>query len=190
MTFSRFSSLAASLLLAGCATVGGTLWSDVPVTATQHRYAPCSIVLPPGWAYLQTRTDSGDVLVATDTGTSLQSIRVVHRANRKAFPSIEKGATPAMSVEELAQRFIEDTTSRFAMDVVEVLNNQPVTLDGHEGFRVHWRYQIENLRYQAVALGAIRADGFYLVIYNAPTLHYFDRYREDFEAAVRTFRFL
>lgn len=181
--------IVALLLTAGCATLSSPLWSDVPTSALAHDAAPCSIELPVGWVYLQTGTKTGDVLVATDTGTSLQSIRVVYRTHRRAFPSIEKAAAADMPVEQLAQLFIEDTTSRFAMDVVEVLENRPIRLAGVDGFRVHWQYQVEALRYQAIALGVARPDGFYLVAYNAPVLYYFDHYRADFESAVASFQF-
>lgn len=187
----RVLILIAASQLGACATIGGTGWQEVPAMPVAHRFAPCTITLPVGWIYIQTqREDSGDVLVATRRGVSLQAIRVTRRENSKAFPAIEKSASPDTPTEELARRYIEDTASRFELDVVDVLENRPVRLGGLEGFRVHVRYRVGELRYQAIAHGISTSRGFYLVTYNAPTLHYFEADLPSFEAAVASFTFM
>ncbi len=180
------------LLLAatGCATTGDGSWQDAPPTPVAHRHAACEITLPAGWIFLQRRQgDAGDLLIATRRGVALQSIRLTRLDNDKAFPAIEKPASPDMPGEELARRYVQDWAARFELDVVDVIESSPAELGGEAGFRVHLAYRIGGLRYQAIALGASTPRAFYLLSYSAPTLHYFDADRAAFEESARSLTF-
>ena len=179
-----------ALAAAGCATTGDGNWHDVPSTPVAHRHAPCEITLPAGWIFLQTRQgDRGDLLIATRRGVALQSIRLTRLDNDKAFPAIEKPASPDMPGEELARRYVQDWAARFELDVVDVIESSPAELGGMKGFRVHLAYRVGGLRYQAIALGVSTPRAFYLLSYNAPVLHYFDTDLPAFEQAGRSLRF-
>jgi len=65
---------------------------------------------------------------------------------------------------------------------MEVLRNAPVELAGHTGFDIHLRYKTDaGLRMDMLLRGFADESGFYLLKYNAPTLHYFQRDRQTYE---------
>jgi hypothetical protein len=43
------------------------------------------------------------------------------------------------------------------------------------------------VRYEEIVVGAVNERGFFAVGYRAPVLHYFPRYREEFEQSLATF---
>ncbi len=189
---SRFLFLVLGLvLLAGCATTTvGPGWRDVPATVWVARKADYSLELPDGWLVQSLKGSEGsEMMAATLEGPLLQRIVVIRRENEHAFEAIEKGALPDMLPQDLAERYIAETKSQFELDVVDVFSNAPASIDGVDGFRLHLGAMVGELRYQMIAYGVSTADGFYEISYVAPTLHYFERDREQFEASARSFRF-
>ena len=189
---SRYLFLGLSLaLLAACATTTvGPGWRDVPATVWVAKNADYSVELPNGWLVQSLKGSEGsDMMAATLEGPLLQRIVVIRRDNEHAFEGIEKGAMTDMLPQDLAERYIAETKSQFELDVVDVIGNAPASIDGVDGFRLHLGAMVGELRYQMIAYGVSTPDGFYEISYVTPTLHYFERDREQFEASAASFRF-
>ncbi|MBX9796656.1 hypothetical protein [Sphingomonas sp.] len=74
-------------------------------------------------------------------------------------------------------------TSQFTIGTVE-----PTTFAGRPGFKFTYSYALinEEVRRNGEAYGAIAGDRLYLVTFEAPVIHYFDRDVADFRALVGT----
>lgn len=158
---------------------------DVPRTeALDHSY---NVDLPVGWIrhYTQDR-----VLVASRDGFALQVIRVTHRPLDKAFPRTKKAASEAILPSELAELQIAELKTASAQTAaLTVIDNQPVTLDGRDGFRVRVSYYTpRGLEINQVIYGLTEKSDYYYMEYVSPKLYYFDRTFGDFEKVVASFR--
>ena len=73
----------------------------------------------------------------------------------------------------------------------ETSNLRPVTVGGARGFRFELTTVAKDgLELQGFAVGTVRSEKLYLVIYSGAKLYYFDRYRPAVEKMIRSIRFL
>lgn len=94
----------------------------------------------------------------------------------------------SMLAPDIAQLFegtyrIALRTSQFAIDSVE-----PATFAGKSGFKFTYNFTLlnEEVRRKGEAYGAVIGGKLYLVTFEAPVIHYFDRDVADFRALVET----
>ncbi len=169
--------------LAGCVTPPARV--DVPLTEAPDK--SYTVDLPVGWIrhFAQDKT----LLVSRD-GFLLQTIGVTHRPADQAFPKTKKAASENMLPSELAElQIAEMKTETEQMAALTVIENEPATIDGRDGFRVRVRYHTRRgLEIHRVTYGVPDKSGYYRIEYVAPKLHYFDATFADFEKVVSSMR--
>lgn len=128
---------------------------------------------------------------ATREGPRLQIITVLTAPAAKAFPGIKAGADESTLPSELAEaQFAEHKRALAEHSVVEVLGNDLARLGDRPAYRLHLRYRTpQGLRIDEIWLGTVRGVTYYVLLYRAPSLHFFERDRAAFERTVATFRF-
>jgi hypothetical protein len=170
-------------LLAGCATS----WVRVDDVNRQYRNEFYRVTLPPGWY----RYQSGDSLLLSKDGLDLQRILIQYHPHDQAFETLEKPSSVAMLPSELAELTIAEIKAgqEGGLPSMVVLDNVPMEIAGRGGFSLHLRFKTDaGLRIELLACGFVDERGFYLLMYRAPTLHYFDRDRQVFESVTESFR--
>jgi hypothetical protein len=170
-------------LLAGCATS----WIRVDDANREYRNEFYQVTLPPGWYHHQ----SGDSLLLSQDGLDLQRILIQYHPHDKAFETLEKHSSATMLPSELAELTIAEIKAgqESGLPSMIVLGNEPMEIAGHGGFNLHLRFKTDaGLRIELLARGFVDEKGFYLLMYRAPTLHYFARDRQAFESVTESFR--
>ncbi len=183
MFYIRIISISLSLLLLS-ACGGG--WVKVNEQGRLYQNSYFAFKAPTGWM-LQ---DDGESIQLSKDGPDLQRIGVIYSTSKEAFPKLKKEASVDMLPSELAELTIAEirASQDNGMPGMEVVSNQPVTIDGHQGFSVHIRYKLESgLRYETKVNGFVTQQGLYALYYRAPTLHYFNRDQEAYQSLVETF---
>jgi hypothetical protein len=148
-----------------------------------------SVKMPAGWVQREISEGETTHLVASRDGPGLQAIHFWRRDNEKAFPAIEKAASPDMLPEELSEAFVASMRAEFNREGMEVIESQPATLGGAPGFRLLLEYRAGGgLRYRMLVYAASTPQGYYALIYDAALLHYFDRDLGAFQEILETLR--
>ncbi|MDH3934775.1 MAG: hypothetical protein OEU62_06375 [Gammaproteobacteria bacterium] len=179
----RSITLLLLILLTGCATS----WIKVDDASRRYQADHYSATLPTGWLLF----DSKDSIVLSKDGVLLQYISIQFRLHEKAFEKIEKDSSSTMLPSELAELTIAEfkASQDDGLPSMEILHNAPVNLAGHTGFDIHLRYKTdEGLRVDTLLRGIVDENGFYLIKYSAPTLHYFERDRQTYNAVAESLR--
>ena len=169
----------------GCAT---PQWSTATAGSTYtDPDGGYPVNVPEGWQWVKYNTKTP--LLATRDGPDLQAMRVYFRRHKDAFPNIEKESGPDMMPGDLAELFVADLREERGIGTIDLVENAPADVSGLSGFRVElvWRNE-GGLRYQAIVYGCATPRGLYVLAYNAPVLHYYERHVTDFEQSVQTFR--
>lgn len=175
--------LVSILLLAGCAGQ----WVRVQGQEVTHKGEGYEAQLPADWVKIQL----GDTLVVTRDGPSLQKISLRSVPHVNAFEHLEKGANTEQLPSELAELYLADLRKedQHQMPSLEILENGPATIAGHEGFRVRIEYRTaDGVRYRLIGYGFTTAERFYSVSYNAPVLYYFDRDQDKLQQVVQSLK--
>jgi hypothetical protein len=171
------------LLLPGCAMT----WVKVDNAGKHYQDENYSVTLPIGWL----RLDSNDSLILSKDGILLQHIGIQYRLHEKAFEKIEKNSSSTMLPSELAELTIAEfkATQDEGLPSLEILHNTPVELAGHTGFSIHLRYKTDTgLRFDMLLRGVVDENGFYLIKYSAPTLHYFERNLQTYNSLTESLK--
>ena len=154
-----------------------------------HKASGYSIQYPTGWRYA--KMPFGDETVATRDGPCLQRIYVDFRKHKKAFRALGKDATPDMMPQELAEKIVAELVAAGSLQHMEVLSNEPITLAGRPGFKVHVSYRTAvdagSVRYESIVVGTNSPQGIFLVGYVGSVLNYFARDLESYDRTLATF---
>ena len=172
--------LVLSIVLSGC-----TLWTPIQEPQFSHQKYQYDVQFPVGWVRFNQASGSQRI---TRDGFNLNIIEIERVKPEKAFPRTEAEASKDMLVQDLADNFVAEFKVASALDTVEVLENDPTTIDGFNGFRLHFQWETpKGLRYQTLVYGFANDNGFYTLVYRAPLLHYFYRDVATFEEVVVSF---
>jgi len=148
-----------------------------------------TIQFPPGWRY--NPGFFAGKCVATRDGPDLAALYVEVRKHKNAFKEIKQSSAPDSLPQDLAQWYVANLQADRSMESVTVLSDEPAELAGLPAFRVHlaYRFVVDKgaVRYEEIIVGAVNERGLFVVGYRAPVLHYFARYREEFEQSLATF---
>ena len=177
--------LLANLLLGGCvswkATTGEPLVDEkagYQVTMPLGWYQVPSVFLPSGKAF-------------TRDGLTLQLIAIDQSPHKDAFPALEESSSADMLPEELAEKVIAELKLALSADTMQVLENRPTQLGGRTAVSMISEYRTDSgLRYRLQTVAATTDRGLYVLAYQAPTLRYFDLFRDDFNSALASFGFV
>jgi hypothetical protein len=184
--------LPAALLLATALLAACSNW--VPIRATEGPYEDpderYTVHFPDGWVRLK---GPAEIVWLTRDGIALQQIVVFRRDLAKAFPRTRKKIDPKAPPlpHELAElQLAEFKTESETLATAEVIDMTPARVGGREGFWLHLAWQNDDgLTLARLVYGVADDRYYYLIGYEAPTLHYFDKHRPAFEAMIKTFRF-
>ena len=171
------------VLLTGCATT----WISVDDTNRDYRNEFYRVTLPSGWY----RYQGGDNLLLSKDGLDLQRILIQYHPHEEAFETLERSSSAGMLPSELAELTIAEIKAgqENGLPSMIVLENEPREIAGHDGFSLHLQFKTDaGLRIELLARGFVDEQGFYLLLYRAPTLHYFARDREVYESVTESFR--
>lgn len=128
-----------------------------------------------------------DVMVSRD-GPYLQYILLQERPLDRPFPHTRKYLNPQMLPQEAAQIIIDDLKSDPAVMNLTVIENEPVLVDGHDGFKLLFGYRSrDGLMLKTAYYGVIYGSNFYSLRFTAPQRHYFDKDIHTFESILANF---
>jgi hypothetical protein len=169
-----------TLLLPGLAVAG---WESVdPSKRVGPGKGDFSVQLPESWLYDSSRHS----LEASHDGIGLNRITVAITPHKKAFKNAKKESTSNSAPEDLAEDYIAALQAgpNAVRDLV-VVSNEPAELAGKPAFRVRVRYRAPELTggaaMESVAVGTALSSGVMLAIFEAPSIHYFERWISKFD---------
>ena len=175
--------LAACAVLAAC--IPGP--ARVDTARTQGSDKAYSVDLPVGW--IKQYTMENNLMVSRD-GFLLQTVAIVHRPLKDAFQRTKKDAADSMLPSELAELEIAEIKARDELtEALTVLENEPASVSGKEGFRVRVAYHNpRGLEIHEEVYGVVGQSRLYLLVFRAPRLYYFPKYYPDFQKTVESFK--
>lgn len=159
------------------------------------------VTLPVGWMqanylndvyYVRREKTSVPIRVnritLTRDGFGLEDIDFIRFDAKDAFPNLQKTYTNNMLPSEAADLLIADL-KKSGLEALTVHNNAPATIAGKRGFRLLISYNnARGLRSERLIYGFGHKAGFFIMSYEAPSLHYFPRYKSAFDDVLRSFR--
>jgi hypothetical protein len=174
-----------ALLLPGLAVAG---WESVEASKrVGPSKADFSVQLPEDWLYDTSRHS----LDASHDGMGLNRISVAITPHKKAFKNAKKESTPKSAPEDLAEDYITELqTGPSAVRDLVVVSNEPAELAGKPAFRVHLKYRAPEstggAAMESVAIGTALDSGVMLATFEAPSIHYFERWISKFDAVANS----
>jgi hypothetical protein len=147
-----------------------------------------SIQVPAEWTYY-TRNQQDVVLISRD-GPRIQQImsRVIEYGQPYILTSRSDDVLLRdMLPTDLAQFALAGRQSQLDLENLETVELVPASFAGQQGFRVEYRYRTtRGLGYRGVIYGAAREEGAHFILYEAPTIHFFERDLATFEGVVNS----
>lgn len=172
-----------ALFLSAC----NNAWVRVDSAGIDYKDAHYQLKLPLDWV----RIVNNDTLIITRDGPEIQRIEIKYRPHEKAFEKLEKGSTIEILPSELAELYIADfkAQDQNGLPSLKILNNEPASIAGNQGFQLHLQYtNAKGLEYEALVKGFTNKDGFYVLRYVAPSLHFFKRDKESYQRTLISFK--
>ncbi len=170
------------LVLAGCAP-----WSPASGTLSVANMN-FTAEIPPLWKRLNTARNP---VVLTKDGVSLDVIFLGRSLADTAFVHTRKRVSRDMLAQEIAEVAEDDLRSTPGYNQLEVLENAPLTIDGHPGFAVTVRYRTaDGLRMREKWEGFLTNGWMYLLKFRATERVYFDKELSSFRKITASFRTL
>ena len=189
----RFTILAATLALSGCAT------AYVMMPPQPTKVAKASMTVTPGTSWNKapmsvglsgTGTLNSKSETWTQDGPALNQvtffggikdgealIKMASGSDRKA-PLFKSSMLPQEVVEFVEKSFRVQTTS----PVFAVTEVKPLAFAGQQGFQFDFSFTTpDEVRRKGRAAGAVKDGMLYLIVYEAAEIHYFDRNVAEFE---------
>lgn len=178
----RLMILALALSLAGCAT-----WARVEKAQTAAPDNTYTVELPVGWVRLVLVQDRIQI---TRDGPLLNVIAITRLAGDKAFQKTKKTAQDNMLPSELAELQIAEMKSAGEpLANMSVLENEPAMISGKPGYRLRVQFRNrQGLDFEQLVYGLADGKNYYVMLYQAPSLHYFQKSRPDFDRVVASFK--
>ena len=94
-----------------------------------------------------------------------------------------------MLPQEAAGIIIDELASDRNLMNFKLIENAPVTVDGHPGFKILFTYKDKKgSQFKTLYYGFINGNSFYSLRYCAAMRHYFDKDIADFEQIVGSFQ--
>jgi hypothetical protein len=185
------------VLLVGC-----TFWSRIDTQNRQATLGLYTVDLPDDWMRFEPVKDSypsfrngasstvkAQRILITRDGFQLGTIDLVRLPADDAFPSIGKRISAGMLSSELAELYIANLKTTPKLGTLSVERNAPWNGPEKDGFQLQLRVKNEKgMEIDYLIYGFGTQDAFYAFSYNAPRLHYFQKYRPTFEQVMSTLR--
>ena len=144
-----------------------------------------TVDLPNGWM----KTPSKDLLLITRDGVLLQNIIIKRKAITEELEHSKKKFRMDMLPHEQAELVADDFATNPALLNFTILENSPVTIGGHKGFRLVFTYNNEDgLRVKSTFNGFMVQDWFYQIRYTAAARYYYDKDSDSYDQVVDSFK--
>jgi hypothetical protein len=165
---------------AGCATI----WQPVD----GHLQTACCIIeIPRDWMRLTTPTYD----MFSRDGPYLQYILLQERPVATPFRYTRQKMEAAMLPHEMARVVIDNLSMDPHIRDLRLLENGPAMVGGQPGFKLIFTYQdTQGVDMQTLYYGAVHADRYVNLRYNATQRHYFDVDRNRFDQVFQSLRFV
>jgi hypothetical protein len=178
-------ALALTLVLPACAPMGWQRYEQA--TAVEHASKNFKVTMPANW--VRFNQAQRDMIVVTRDGLRVQQIMAAYAPHDKAFDQIKKKSAESMLPAELAELQIAEMKALGNLSNLEVLENAPAKLGGLPAFRALTQFKNgDGLPIKIEIIGAVNAKGYYLLQYQAPDIHYFERDRAEFVRVAQSFQ--
>jgi hypothetical protein len=142
--------------------------------------------LPAGW---MRNTANKEVLFISHDGPALQGIEIREATHYEAFKKIKETSIPGILPSELAELTLALIKNEFPATRVVLLENTPALVAGHQGFRMHFKYETsKGLDYEGVVTGFATSQQVYMIKYYGTSLHYFPLSLPVYEDVVKSFQ--
>ncbi len=196
----RNTALAALLAIALTACVAPP-WTLTDKESRTAENASFKVTLPTGWMwarylderYFVPRGERGvllavDRITLTRDGFGLEDIDFIRFNAKDAFPHLQKPYTSNMLPSEAADLLVADL-KQAGLESLNVGSNAPATIAGRRGFKLDITYKnARGLVTERLMYGFGDKSGFYLLSYEAPSLHYFATYKDVYLGVLNSFR--
>ena len=145
-------------------------------------------VFPEGW---RRHNLTKEALLATKDGLTLQQIRIGRFSVDTELAYTKKKFSKEMFPQEAAAVVIDNAHSNPNSMNIQIIENMPVMIGGHSGFKIVYSYQTgEGLELKTVQYGFLLTDWYYYLNYIAPARYYFEKELPAFEKVKETFKTL
>ncbi|MFL6621540.1 MAG: hypothetical protein ACJ8NR_02825 [Sulfurifustis sp.] len=189
-----------ALTLAACVTPP---WTQIDKETRACSNAVFKITLPVGWmranylndVYYVKRDKSVvplrvDRITFTRDGFALEDMDFIRFDAKDGFPNLQRPYTSNMLPSEAADLMVSDL-KKAGLDALNVQSNEPATIAGKAGFKLHISYKnARGLRIERTIYGFGYKSSFYVMSFEAPSLHYFPAHRGTFNEVVQSFRLI
>jgi len=196
----RHAALAALLAIALTACVAPP-WTLTDKNSRTAENAAFKVTLPPGWMwarylderYYVRRGEHGELLAVdritlTRDGFGLEDIDFIRFNAKDAFPHLQKPYTGNMLPSEAADLLVADL-KQAGLESLTVNSNAPAVIAGRRGFKLDISYKnARGLVAERLMYGFGDKSGFYVLSYEAPSLHFFPAYKDAFLGVLNSFR--
>ena len=167
------------LFVASCASLGQ------PGNPSKSASGNFTLEFPEEWRKVTT----GKYLMITRDGAFSQYILVQQRHVDRPFSHTKKKIDKGMLPQEAAQVILDEITTDRAVLNLQVLENLPAAVNGYNGFRLVFTYQIKGgHKFKTLYYGFLQGEWFYSLRYNAADGHYSDRDVETFRQVLESFK--
>ena len=144
-----------------------------------------SVDIPKGWW----KPEYINKYLITKDGAFKQYVLIQQRPIDRPFKHTRKTINKGMLPQESAGIVIDEIASDRNITNFAVIENTPVVIDGHEGFKILFTYKNKKgAAFKTVYYGFISGTSFYTIRYNAARRHYFQKDITDFNKIVASFK--
>lgn len=190
-----------SLMLASCAQQQP--WVKIDKDSRVISNDTFKVTLPVGWmhaagwnAYYNITRDKANVYLNVNRvsfsrdGFSLESMDFIRFDAKDAMPHLQRAYTANMLPSEAAELLVADL-KKSGLESLTVIKNEPATIAGKAGFKLLVSRKNSNgLRVDRLIYGFGHKSGFYVLSFEAPTVHYFAAYQNTFLETLNSFRLI
>ena len=144
-----------------------------------------SVQIPDGWW----KPEYTNKYLITKDGAFQQYILIQQRPLDKPFRNTKKKIRSGMLPQEAAGIIVDELASdRYLMNF-RLIENAPVTVDGHPGFKILFTYKDKKgSEFKTLYCGFINGNSFNNLRYCAELRHNFDKDLADFEQIISSFQ--
>jgi len=181
--FRLFAALVVLAAVAGCAS-----YTLVPAGKATARSA-IAVDTPIAWTKVPLLEEAGSLELWTLNGPGIDSIAFYAPiADNESLQRAKSGADPypvyraGMSPSEIAELYEATLRRATGSAIVAVKDLRPAKLGTTDGFRAETEFTgSDRVRRKGILAGAVKDKKLYLVHFQAPVLHYFDKAAPDVE---------
>ena len=122
-----------------------------------------------------------DRFILSRNGMDLDLISVTRFDLADSFPHIGQIADVTTLPAELAEKYLAEKQIQLELEDLHIIRNAPEIVANNKGFLLQYQTKhYEGLQYDILVYGFAAPSGFYTVVYQAPSLHYFKANLADF----------